>query len=67
MKELFGAWNPEARRFHAPVKNIRSCNQLLDFGVKKYVILQYPDTKYPKPTDSTSNLSHSTVSRFAPK
>jgi hypothetical protein len=39
MKKLFGAWNPEeARRFHAPVQNIMSCNRPLDFGVKKYVI-----------------------------
>jgi hypothetical protein len=39
MKKLFGAGKlEEARSFHAPVQNITSCNRLVDFGVKKYVV-----------------------------
>ena len=47
MKKLFGLWKlKEARSFHAPVKNITSCNLSVDYGTAKYVIFEYADTKY---------------------
>jgi hypothetical protein len=40
MKKLFGdAQLEEARSSASPVHNITSSNRLVDFGVKKYVIL----------------------------
>jgi hypothetical protein len=39
MKIFFGdAQLEEARGCASQIKNITSCNRLLDFGVKKYVI-----------------------------
>jgi hypothetical protein len=47
MKKLFGDEElEEARSSASPVQNITSCNRSANFGVKKYVIFQYPDRQH---------------------